>query len=164
MPIVDYAVELAHYLGCKPRVMTLEDHFEDVAKGVNAPGLVLIDAWAASSWNCLDDLRRLDELDQYWTSVLYPWNREDDQTITSEGLREGLESCLGRKLASIPRQYQRKALSIETIEDFGDVMARMIMTMRRRFLKRSDPAASDATAIERPRLRARSDDDDEGSR
>ena len=164
MPIVNYAVELAHYLGCKPRVITLEDHFKDVAKGVYAPGLFLIDAWAARSSSCRDDLRHLDELDHYWTSVLHPWNREDDQTITAEGLREGLESCLSHKLASMPRRYQRQALSIETIEDFGDVMAPMIMTMRRRFLKRSDPTASDTTRVERPRLRARPDDDDEGSR
>lgn len=164
MPIVDYAVELAHYLGCKPRVITLEDHLKDVARGVIAPGLFLIDAWAATSQGCLDDLRRLDDLDQDWTSVLHPRNREDDQTISAEELREGLESCLGRKMAGIPRRYRRQALYIETIDDFGDVMAPMIVTMRRRFLKRSGPAASDGNTTERPRLRASNDDDDEGSR
>jgi FxsC-like protein len=164
MPIVDYARELARYLGCEPRVVTLEDHLKDVAKGVNAPGLFLIDAWAATSQGCCDDLRRLDELDQEWTSVLHPWNREDDQTSTANGLRESLEACLDRKRAGIPRRLQRQAVEIETIEDFGDVMAPMIMAMRRRFLRRSAPKPSDATTIDRPRLRARSDDDDEGSR
>jgi len=161
MPIVDYARELARYLGCKPRVITLVDHLRDVDKGVNAPGLFLIDAWAATSQGCCDDLRRLDELDQEWTCVLHPWNREDNQTLTANGLRESVEACLGRKLASIPRHLREQAVAIETIEDFGDVMAPMIMAMRRRFLRRSDPNPPD---VERPRLRARSDDDDEGTR
>jgi FxsC-like protein len=164
MPIVDYAMELAHYLGCQPRVVTLQEHLNDVTKGANAPGLFLIDAWAATSQSCCDDLRRLDELDQEWTSVLHPWNREDDQTITANGLRESLQSCLGRKLASIPRRLQRQAVDIETIEDFGDVMAPMIMAMRRRFLKRSAPKLPAPATIDRPRLWARSDYDDEGSR
>jgi len=161
MPIVDYARELARYLGCKPRVISLVDHLKDVAKGVNAPGLFLIDAWAVTSQGYCDDLRRLDELDQEWTSVLHPWNTEDDQTSTANGLRESVEACLGRKLASIPRHLREQAVAIETIEDFGDVMAPMIMAMRRRFLRRSAPNPPD---VERPRLRARSDDDDEGTR
>jgi FxsC-like protein len=161
MPILDYARELARYLGCKPRVITLMDHLKDVDKGVNAPGLFLIDAWATTSQGCCDDLRRLDELDQEWTSVLHPWNREDDQTRTANGLRKSLEACLSRKLASIPRHLREQAIAVETIEDFGDVMAPMIMAMRRRFLRRSDPNPPD---VERPRLRARSDDDDEGTR
>jgi FxsC-like protein len=164
MPIVEYAKELARYLGCMTRVVTLEEHLKDVARGVNAPGLFLIDIWAATSQGCCDDLRRLDELDQEWTSVLHPWNTEDDQTITANGLRESLEACLGRKLAGIPRRLRGQAVAIETIEDFGDVMAPMIMTMRRRFLRRSGPNPPDATTIGRPRLRARNDDDDEGSR
>jgi FxsC-like protein len=164
MPIVDYAVELARYLGCQPRVISLKEHLRDAADAANAPGLFLIDVWAATSQGCCDDLRRLDELDQEWTSVLHPWNREDDQTSTANGLRESLEACLGRKLAGIPRRLQRQALEIETIEDFGDVMAPMIMAMRRRYLKSTAPRPPDPTTIDRPRLRARSDDDDEGSR
>jgi FxsC-like protein len=164
MPIIDYAWELARYLGCKPRVITLQDHLKDAARGISAPGLFLIDAWAATSQGCCDDLRRLDELDQEWTSVLHPWNREDDQTSTANGLRESLAACLGHKRARIPRRLQGQAVDIETIEDFGDVMAPMIMAMRRRFLKRSAPRQPDPTTIDRPRLRARSDYDDEGSR
>lgn len=164
MPIVDYAIELARYLGCQPRVISLEEHLRDAANAANAPGLFLIDVWAATSQGCCDDLRRLDELDQEWTSVLHPWNREDDQTSTANGLRESLEACLGRKLAGIPRRLQRQALEIETIEDFGDVMAPMIMAMRRRYLKSTAPRPPDPTTVDRPRLRARSDDDDEGSR
>lgn len=164
IPIIDYAIELARYLGCQPGVTTLEDSLRDAARGVIAPGLFLIDAWAAISQSCRDDLRRLDELDQEWTSVLHPWNREDDQTVTAEGmLREKLESCLGRKLANIPHRYRRQAVDIETIEDFGDVMAPMIMTMRRRFLRKLTDSPADGIRTERPRLRA-SDDDDEGAR
>ena len=164
MPIVDYAIELARHLGCRPRVTTLQEHLKDAAKGAKAPGLFLIDVWAASSQGCCDDLRRLDELDQEWTSVLHPWNREDDQTSTANGLRESVEECLGRKLAGIPRRLQGQAVEIETIEDFGDVMAPMIMAMRRRFLKSSAPKPPDPATINRPRLRAPSGDDDEESR
>jgi FxsC-like protein len=164
MPIIDYAMELSHYLGCQPGVVTLEDHLRDAARGVITPGLFLIDAWAATAQGCRDELRRLDELNQDWTSVLHPWNREDDQTITAQGmLRDNLESCLGRKLANIPHRYRRQAVDIETIEDFGDVMAPMIMTMRRRFLKKVTADLPDSATTERPRLRA-SDDDDEGTR
>jgi FxsC-like protein len=164
MPIIDYAIELARYLGCQPRVTTLQEHLRDAARGANAPGVFLIDVWAATSQGCCDDLRRLDELDQQWTSVLHPWNREDDQTSTANGLRENVEACLGRKLAGIPYRLQRQAVEIETIEEFGDVMAPMIMAMRRRFMKRTAPKPPDPATIDRPRLRARSDDDDEGSR
>jgi FxsC-like protein len=161
MAIVEYAMELARYLGCQPRFVTLQEHLNDVARGVNAPGLFLIDAWAATSQGCCDDLRRLDELDQEWTSVLHPLNSDDDQTITANGLRQSLEACLGRKLASIPRRLQGQAVDIETIEDFGDVMAPMIMAMRRRFLRNSAPKPPDPATINRPRLRARSDGDEE---
>lgn len=164
MPIVDYARELARYLDCEPRVISLVDHLRDAANGDYAPGLFLIDAWATTSQGCCDDLRRMDELDHDWTSVLQPWNREDGQTSTANGLRERLKACLGRKLAGIPRHLRERAVAIETIEDFGDVMAPMIIAMRRRFLRRSAPKPQDATTIERPRLTARSDDDDEGSR
>lgn len=163
MPIIDYAMELAHYLGCQPRVMTLEDLLRYVARGGNAPGLLLIDAWAAKSQGCHDDLQRLDELDQDWIGVLQPRNKDDDQTIMAVALRENLEACLGRTLNNIPHRYRRRALDVETIEDFGDVMGPMIMTMRRRFLKRSAPNPPDGATTARPRLRA-SDDDDEGSR
>jgi hypothetical protein len=44
------------------------------------------------------------------------------------------------------------------------VMAPMIMAMRQRFLRRSAPNPPDRSTIDRPRLRARSDYDDEGSR
>jgi FxsC-like protein len=164
MPIIDYAMELAHYMGCQPRVTTLRDHLRDAARGVTAPGLFLIDAWAAMSEQCREELRRLDELDQHWTSVLYPWNREDEQTVTAgDRLRENLESCLGRKVAGLPRRYQRAAIDIETIEDFGDVMAPMIMQMRRRYLKKAAAYLPDGARQERPRLRVQDDDDGEGA-
>ena len=165
MPIIDYALELAHYLGCKPAVISLQDHLRDAASGAVAPGLFLIDCWAAMSQQYRADLRSLDQLDQYCTSVLHPCSEEDGQSVkASDRLRTNLESCLPHKVDSIPHRLRRAALRIETIEDFGDVMAPMIMTMRRRFLQQATPYPPQGTATKRPRLTARDDDDDEGTR
>ena len=170
MPITDYAVQLTYFLGCEPNVGTLDDHVKDATNGRIAPGLLLIDAWATRSPSCRRQLRILDELDQDWTSVLLPWNKEDSETVRSgRKLRENIEMCLNRKLSNIPHRYRRAAIEIETIQDFGDVMAPMVMTMRRKFLKHAqpnlprDPHPPRGSAAERPRLRASSDEGPEGT-
>jgi FxsC-like protein len=155
MPITDYARQLTYYLGCQPSVSTLDEHVKDAADGSGGPGLFLVDAWATRSTTCRKQLQLLDELNQDWTSVLVPWNREDDQTVRAERrLRENLSSCLGNKLASIPRRFGRDAIYIESIEDFGDAMAPMVMTLLRKYLKQAESFAPSGPPTERPRLRA----------
>ena len=69
-------------------------------------------------------------------SVLVPWNSKDvGMQKAKEDLRAKLEQHLGRKLASVPRRCQMAANGIPTLQDFGQILPEMTMTMLKRFRK-----------------------------
>jgi FxsC-like protein len=160
LPISDYAAGLTHTFGCDANVGTISDHFDNVGDGIKAPGLFLVDAWVTRNPEARRQLLRFDELDHPWTSLLLPWSRDDGEIAGSEPeLREELAQCLGRKLASIPHQYQREAVDIKTLQEFADVLPKMAMKMRRRFLQNVPVPPAEGTARERFRLQGPSYDE-----
>jgi FxsC-like protein len=154
-PITDYAAGLTEYFGCRPNVASFDEHLKHLLNGPGAPGLYIIDAWAARNPFYCEQLKHIDELNQHWTSVLLPWNMSDQETTEAEReLRRDLRAYLSRKLADIPHKFREAAVDIQTLQEFAHVMTGMAMQMLRRFLKDVPPnPPPGGPQGERPRLR-----------
>jgi len=157
-PLAEYAKELATFFGCQPTVATFDERTAEWA--VNGrpipPGLCLVDAWATLSPEDRKKLRRFDELDQSWISVLVPWNIHDaEMTAAERDLRRALSQSLQRKLDSVPRRCKMAATGIPTLTEFGELLPEMAMTMLKRFRKDENVPAypPEGPHVERPRLR-----------
>jgi FxsC-like protein len=155
-PAADYAVDLTRRSGIESGV----EAFDDVAANWTAdggsvpPSLCLVDPWATLSPAHQEQLRRLDQIEQPWVSVMVPWNSQDAEMAEAEqDLRRGLSEYLGRKLASVPRRCEMAATGIPTLREFGELLPQMSMIVMQRF-RRSAPAyPPEGPPIERPRLR-----------
>jgi FxsC-like protein len=156
-PVADYAANLAtKCLDCKPTVGAFKG--AGLGAGSNRqlppPSLCLVDAWVTQSDAHREQLSRLNEIEESWVSVLVPWNsRDEGMSAAEQDLRGKLQAQLGRKLDSVPRRCAMAANGIPTLEDFGEVLPEMTMTILKRF-RRGAPAHPPAGPfIERPRLR-----------
>ena len=164
-PLADYAVDLAtKCLDCKPMVGSFED--DRWGSGGNGyslpPSLCLVDAWVSLSDAYHERLKRLNEIEESWVSVLIPWNSKDrDLSAADQDLRRKLQEHLGRKLASVPRRCEMAANGIPTLQDFGQMLPEMTLTMLKRFRKAAPAHPPAGPVIERPRLR-RADPEDSG--
>jgi FxsC-like protein len=157
-PIADYALELAKKcLDCKPEVTAIEDDslgWPDNSETV-PPSLCLIDAWVAASAAYKERLKRLNQVEEPWVSVLLPWNSQDRELRAAEhDLREKLHQQLDRKLTSVPRRCQTAANGILTLQDFSQILPEMTMIMLKRFRKGAPAHPPAGPVITRPRLRA----------
>jgi FxsC-like protein len=118
------------------------------------PTLVLIDPWVAQVPLFQRELHALNEIEESWVGVLVPWNSRDAELTRSESdLRPRLNEILGRKLAAVPRRTQMAADGIPTLEDFGQILPELTMTMLKRFRKGAPAHPPAGPVIERPRLR-----------
>jgi FxsC-like protein len=164
-PVADYAVDLARKcLDCKPEAGS----FRDAPWGTGGnghpmpPGLCLVDAWVSVSDAHREQLKRLNEIEESWVSVLVPWNSQDPGLSDAEqNLRPKLWQHLGRKLAGVPRRCQMAASGIPTLQDFSQILPEMTLTMLKRFRKAAPAHPPPGPVIERPRLR-RADPEDSG--
>lgn len=157
-PLAEYAMELATYFGCQPAVGTFDEHIAEWAANGRPipPGLCLVDAWATVSPQDQRKLRRFDELDQPWISVLVPWNTQDaEMTAAERDLRRGLRQSLRQKLDGVPRRCEMAATGIPTLAEFGELLPRMARIMLKRFRKDEDVPTfpPEGPPAERPRLR-----------
>jgi FxsC-like protein len=164
-PVADYAMDLAtKCLDCKPLVGSFgSGAWADDEDGHPVPpGLCLVDAWVSMSDAHREQLRRLNDIEEPWVSVLIPWNSKDAGLSAAErDLRQRLQEHLGRKLASVPMRCEMAASGIPTLQDFSQILPDMTMTMLRRFRKAAPAHPPAGPVIERPRLR-RADPDDSG--
>jgi FxsC-like protein len=156
-PVADYALELAKKcLDCTPLVEAFEDDPSSWAGNGHPmpPSLCLVDAWVSISAAHHEQLKRLDQFEEPWVSVLVPWNNQDPEMDgAKDDLRENLRRHLGRKLASVPRRCQMAASGIPTLQDLGQILPEMTMIMLKRFLKEAPVNLPDGPVIKRPRLR-----------
>jgi FxsC-like protein len=164
-PLADYAMDLAtKCLDCKPMIGSfLEGESAGGGDGYSIPpSLCLVDAWVSMSDVHRERLKRLNEIEESWVSVLIPWNSKDrDLTASSQDLRNKLQEHLGRKLAGVPRRCEMAANGIPTLQDFGQILPEMTLTMLKRFRKAAPAHPPAGPVIERPRLR-RADPEDSG--
>ena len=155
-PVADYAANLAtKCLDCKPTVTPFGVGARTGDNGQPPPpSLCLVDAWVTQSDAHLDLLGHLNQIEESWVSVLIPWNSRDEEMNGAErDLRQKLDEYLGRKLDSVPRRCAMAASGIPTLEDFGEVLPEMTMTMLKRFRKGAPAHPPAGPVIERPRLR-----------
>jgi FxsC-like protein len=155
-PVADYAVELAKKcLDCTAFVEAFADAGPARSNGQPLPpSLCLVDPWVSLSHVHREHLARLNDIEEPWVSVLIPWNSADKETGTAaRDLRQKLSEQLGRKLAGVPRRCQMAADGIPTLQDFGQVLPEMTMTMLKRFCKEAPAYPPAGPFIERPRLR-----------
>jgi FxsC-like protein len=156
-PVADYAQELAKKcLDCKPSVGPFEDGIAKWASNGRPvpPSLCLVDPWVSVSAKHHEQLRRLDQVEEPWVSVLVPWNSQDQGTHEArDDLRANLDQHLGRKLAGVPRRCQMAATGIPTLQDFGQILPEMALLMLKRFRKEATAHPPAGPVIERPRLR-----------
>lgn len=156
-PVADYAANLAtKCLDCKPTVAPFAGSGPRAGDNgqLPPPSLCLVDAWVTQSDAHRDLLSRLNQIEESWVSVLIPWNSKDEGMSTAEeDLRRQLYALLGRKLDSVPRRCAMAANGIPTLEDFGEVLPEMTMTMFKRFRKGAPAHPPAGPVIERPRLR-----------
>jgi FxsC-like protein len=164
-PVADYAVDLVtKCLGCKPLAGSFgNDGWGDGGNGEELlPGLCLVDAWVSASEAHRDQLKRLNDIEEPWVSVLIPWNSKDRElSVAKRDLRQKLQEHLGRKLAGVPRRCEMAASGIPTLQDFSHVLPEMAMTMLKRFRKTAPAYPPAGPVIERPRLR-QADHEDSG--
>jgi FxsC-like protein len=121
-----------------------------------------VDPWVSLSAKHHEQLRRLDQVEEPWVSVLVPWNSQDQETYEArDDLRANLQQHLGRKLASVPRRCQMAASGIPTLQAFGQILPEMTLLMLKRFRKEATAHPPAGPVIERPRLR-RADPKDSG--
>lgn len=157
-PLAGYAEQISKCFGCEPVIGIFDEHGPGWGENGRPvpPGLCLVDAWTTSSPLHQEWLRRLDELQQPWVSVLVPWNSDDrDMAAAEQALRAGLTQSLGRKLASVPYRCRSAATGIPTLREFGELLPQMAMIMQKRFRKSKDVPTypPEGPPTERPRIR-----------
>jgi FxsC-like protein len=129
------------------------------------PSLCLVDAWVSLSDVHRERLSRLNAIEEPWVSVLIPWNSKDrEMSAAEQKLRHELYEQLGRKLASVPRRCEMAANGIPTLQDLGQILPEMTMTMLKRFRKAAPAHPPPGPVIERPRLRRANPEDSGESR
>lgn len=176
-PVAEYALDLAtKCLDCQPLVGTFGNAWpEGAGTGVESggsgngrsmpPSLCLVDAWVSLSDVHRERLSRLNAIEEPWVSVLIPWNSKDrEMSAAEQKLRHELYEQLGRKLASVPRRCEMAANGIPTLQDLGQILPEMTMTMLKRFRKAAPAHPPPGPVIERPRLRRANPEDSGESR
>ena len=141
-PLADYAVELLRKcLDLQPTVGSMNDKQDPLRKrSVIGPALVLVDPWMALSTANLERLEALNRIEESWVSVLIVWpNKNRDMNAAERDLHQKLREHLGRKLDSVPRRCEMAASGIPTLQDFGEILPEMAMTMLKRY-RRYAPA------------------------
>src|ERR1700733_12385219 len=92
-PVADYAMELARScLDVAPQVEDFKDNTVswDGNEHPTPPSVWLVDAWTGVSTAHEEQLRKLDQIEEPWVSVVIPWNSQDRGLNEDEHfLREG---------------------------------------------------------------------------
>jgi FxsC-like protein len=164
-PLAEYTTELAvKCLDCEPIVTVLQDRISGwrATRRPPPPSICLVDAWVATSPNHQKWLRRLDEMEESWVSVLIPWSRQDAELAKAHELKERVEQLLSRRLAGVPWQCRQASTGIPTLPEFGQILPQMTMIMLKRFHKNAPAYPPPGPEIRRPRLRDLGSDNSEG--
>lgn len=153
--LLDHACDLVRNLDYRPDPGVLDDHADELAGDgpPSAPGVVLVDPWAAGQPECAQVLRRFDSTNKPWVQVIVPWNRSDTETAGAEPqLRDGLDKSLRSKLAEGRATSAMAVRGVPCLEDFNTVLPAVVRAAVRHFLKHATAHPPAGPAVEKPRL------------
>lgn len=165
-PLAEYAADLASALGYRPSVVPISELPSVEATGPvpAAPGLLLVDPWAAANDGQAARLRQFDERADRWINVLMPWNRADGETMAAEpALRPQVTGALSHMIDRTPPEYRHAANRITTLAGFADILPSMARVADNRFLRDARAFPPGGQVIPRPMLLGPYPDDSEGT-
>ncbi len=165
-PLADYAADLVSRLGYRPNVVPFGEvpGIEATGPVQAAPGLFLVDPWAAATDDRATRLRQYDEHAERWINVLIPSNRADEETMAAEPtLRSQVTGALSRMLGRTPPEYRQAANRIPTLGDFADILPPMARIADNRFLRDARAYPPSGPAMPRPMLLGPHPNDSEGT-
>jgi FxsC-like protein len=138
-PLADRMREMARNLGFTAVTRSFDEAADELLDTAEpeGPWVLVVDPWALDDPDTRALLRRFDERDRPWATVLAPLDPEDPQTAESEDrLRQRLQESMPRRFAR-SRVLHRTALTgIPTAEAFGRLFAELSESTSLRFLRR----------------------------
>ncbi|HUJ06092.1 MAG TPA: TIR-like protein FxsC [Streptosporangiaceae bacterium] len=167
-PLGDYAADLTARLGYRPMVVPFSElpgakASEAAPAAAGAPGLFLVDPWAAATDGQAARLREFDERAERWISLLIPWNRADGETMAAEAtLQSQMGETLSHMLDRTPPEYRHAANRIPTLADFANILPTMTRIADNRFLRDARAYPPSGPAMSRPMLLGPYPPDSEG--
>ena len=153
--LATYVSDLARALGYRPRVSDLQERSGELLSGErpSAPGLLILDPWAALQDKCRELLRLLDSMDMPWIQVVVPWSPQDpESTMAERKLRVALEETLPRKLAEGGATSAMAVRGVPSLEGFTQVVPPLITTAARQYHRYAKARLWLGDVVERPRL------------
>lgn len=150
----EYAADLTKRLGYQPVIVAFDEQpSAQTGESAPAPGLFLVDPWAAATDSRATRLREFDKRAENWISVLMPWNRADEETMAAEPtLRPQLTEALANMLDRTPPQHRQVANSIPTLGDFAGILPTMARVADNTFLNHAPAYPPTGPVIPRPML------------
>jgi FxsC-like protein len=155
-PLAEHTADIVRSIGQRPEIGSLAEHAGHVlGEGApTSPGVLLVDAWAATSPKFLEPLRQLDGSGKPWITVMVPWNRDDVETAEAEPqLRGSLNAALPHKLEEGRVAPRAAAGGIPTLEQFEKQVPEMTRSAIAHYLRHAKAHPPEGRpSIERPRL------------
>ncbi|MFC7385234.1 TIR-like protein FxsC [Sphaerisporangium rhizosphaerae] len=155
-PLAELAADIVTNMGFQADIGSLDTHYDHLF-GDGSPtstGLVLVDPWAAISDKFQEPLRRLDQADKPWISVVIPMNSDDAQTTAmARRLREDLHRALSRKLNEGLPAHRSAANDVATFDQFRRAVPPVARWAVNQYRKRTSAPSPDMySSMELPRL------------
>ncbi|WP_147268903.1 TIR-like protein FxsC [Sphaerisporangium album] len=155
-PLAEHTADIVRSMGHRPEVGSLAEHAEQITDdgAPTCPGLLLMDAWAATSPAFKESLRALDDAHCPWISVMVPWNQDDHETTQATPvLRDSLHSVLPRKLEEGRIAPRAAAHGIPTLDQFTKQVPEIARSAIAHYLRHATAHPPEGRpSIERPRL------------
>jgi FxsC-like protein len=153
--LAEHSCDLVRNLDYRPDLGGLDEHGDELAgdSRPTAPGVVLVDPWAAGQPECAQTLRRFDSLSKPWIQVVVPWNRADPETAGADPqLRDCLDKSLRNKLAEGRVTSAMAVRGVPSLEDYNTVLPAVVRTAVRQYLKHATAHPPAGLPVEKPRL------------
>jgi FxsC-like protein len=136
--LTDRMTELALNLGFAPDTRSFDEAADELlgAAEPEGPWVLVVDPWALDAPGILALLRRFDERDRLWATVLVPLDPADPQTAECEDqLRRRLRDGLPRRFARSCVIHRTALTGIPTAEAFGRLFVELSESASLRFLR-----------------------------
>jgi len=152
--IGQYASEIARLHSYETTLLSFDDGYEALRGSRSSSlGILLVDAWLGTDPDLSEKLHAFDDLELDWLGTMVPWNQEDKETRRrSDELKRGLERLLPNRLSDIRTPAPLSSLPIQTLEQFGAQLPRVINGVLYRYLDRAQAHPPAGPTLSQPHL------------